>query len=144
MDYSKKDGGTRVHDPLKARTLATGIGQTETSARIHGSHRLERVVAGMKPGQHCSDPALCEVRDRHDREREMMASAHMDSPHGEPDPTARIEQAFPLKSTAFQSHQQAGTIAPPATSKNDQGEQSRRPATGRAAHPGMQISPTVK
>jgi hypothetical protein len=136
VDYSKKDGGTRQHDQLKLRTLATGIGQTETGARHSGSHRAERVVAGMKPGQLVHDPGLKQQHDQMDKQRQMLASMHMDGP---PDPADK----FPLESGST-SHHQAGTIAPPAATHNDQGEQVRRPVTGRSARPSMQISPTVK
>jgi hypothetical protein len=137
MDYSKRDGGTRVHDKLKLRTLATGIGQSETAARTTGSHRAERVVAGMKPGQTVHDPGLRQQHEHMTAERERMATLHMDG--APPDPAEK----FPLESGA-RSHHAAGTIAPPAARHNDQGEQKRRAVTGRAAHPSMQISPTVK
>ena len=138
MDYSKKDGGTRIHDKLKVRTLATGIGQTETAARHTGSARAQRVVAGMKPGQLVHDPGLAQQHAKMTRERQMMASMHMDG--AQPmDPADK----FPLESGS-KSHHEAGTIAPPAAAHNDQGEQKRRPVTGRAAHPGLQVTPTVK
>jgi len=137
MDYSKRDGGTRVHDKLKLRTLATGIGQSETAARNTGSHRAERVAASMKPGQLVHDPGLKQLHDKMTAEREKMAASHMD---GVPPSPA---DKFPLESGS-QSHHAAGTIAPHAARHNDQGEQSRRAVTGRAAHPSMQVTTAVK
>ena len=138
MDYSKKDGGTRVHDALKLRTLATGIGQTETSARQTGSTRAQRVVAGMKPGQLVHDHGLRQQHEKMTREKEMLATMHMDAPGQEKEPA----DDWPLRS-GHKSHQDAGTIAPPAAAENDQGEQRRRYTTGRGAHPSLQIPPAV-
>jgi hypothetical protein len=61
IDYSKSSkGGTRVFDPLKTRTLMTGMGQTVKSNRYTGSNRvadvLERVPEERKGS--ISDPAF--------------------------------------------------------------------------------------
>ncbi len=65
MDYSKKtEGGTRVLDPIVARTLATGIGQSVAAARGEGSARADRVAAGIRPGQIVSDEALADIKGR--------------------------------------------------------------------------------
>jgi hypothetical protein len=137
MDYSKKDGGTRVHDKLKLRTLATGFGQTETANRQTGSARVQRVVAGIKPGQIVHDPGLRQQNEKMTREREMVATMHMDGPP--------VDQAdkWPLESGSV-SHDQAATMDPSAARHNDQGEQKRRAVSGRGAHPSMQVTTAVK
>ena len=55
MDYSKKtEGGTRVLDPIVARTLATGIGQSVAAAR--GKARLAPIASPQASGRGRSSP----------------------------------------------------------------------------------------
>jgi hypothetical protein len=123
MDYSKQGGGTRIHDQLKARTLATGHGSTVTAARATGSHRAQRVAEGIKPGQHVSDPGLRQVHGK--RMDEMMAAATMDPPPQGPE---SVKHAWPL-SSGSKSHEDLATTEQHATS--DQGEEKRVPSTGQ-------------
>ncbi len=136
MDYSKQDGGTRVHDQLKARTLATGHGQSYRAARENGSHRAEKVVAGMKPGQHVSDPGLKQIKVKRDDETTAMAG--MDPPPAGPD---SVKNDWPLRSGQKGHHQATGQLSDPADNP-DQGEQTRVPQTGRKSH-GVQIQSSL-
>jgi hypothetical protein len=65
MDYSKADrGGTRVHDPLVARTLMTGIGQSVKGNRVTGSARAMDVLQKTPDPNRISDPALNELHQQ--------------------------------------------------------------------------------
>jgi hypothetical protein len=128
MDYSKKDGGTRILDQMKARTLATGMGQTVASNRETGSQRAERVIDGIKPGQLVSDRGLHPHVKHRDAMAEEYKAANMDPiPEGPGSPP----KGWPLLSGS-KSHAQANGMTAPADNQSDnQGEQTRVPTTGR-------------
>ncbi len=133
MDYSKQDGGTRVLDQGKARTLMTGIGQTVTSNRHTGSHRTQAVAEGIKPGQVVHDRALAQVSKKRETDAALCARAGMDPTNNglaKPPPEAR----FPIE-TGSMSHEEAGRMG--GKPKVDQGEDKRTPATGRAKRGGV-------
>jgi hypothetical protein len=90
MDYTKKGGGTRIHDPLVHRSLMTGVGQTVHSNRSSGSKRAMDVLEKVPPeAKHAiSDPALAEAH------RQGTEEVH--TPFG----TAGVAQAFPLRGSA--------------------------------------------
>jgi hypothetical protein len=128
MDYSKKDGGTRVLDAMKARTLATGIGQSQAAARETGSHRAAKVIAGIKPGQLVHDRGLEPHVKARDADAQAMAEARMEQPPCCPDDAVR---QFPMASGS-KSHVQAnGFTTGPLNQSDDQTEQDRVPTTGR-------------
>jgi hypothetical protein len=131
MDYSKKGGGTRVHDKAKIRTLATGIGQTHAAMRETGSMRMSRVLDGMKPGQIGLDQAMKPHAEKRDADAAMYASMHMDQPVLAAGETSK----WPL-STGSCSQDECGDAQ---KTKSDQGEQTRVPTTGgKRIHPIMQ------
>jgi hypothetical protein len=112
---------------MKARTLATGIGQTANGAREHGSRRTEKVIAGIKPGQVGLDRGMKPHVDKRDTQEAMCAKMHMDPVNEGPDTT----QKWPLESGS-KSHEAAGKMTDPCI--DDQGEQERVAQTGRKAH----------
>jgi hypothetical protein len=118
MDYTKQGGGTRVLDPLKARTLATGSGQT-------GSMRADRVAAGIRPGQTIADRGIKALVDRKMPEE----VCHMDPINNGQDPAGK----WPLESGS-KSHAQANGMFTKVPVKKDQGDGTRVPTTGRRAH----------
>jgi hypothetical protein len=125
MDYSKQGGGTRILDQLKARTLATGQGQSLTGARATGSHRVEQVAQAIKPGQMCSDPGLCQVRDK--KTADMKAGmVGLDPVNNGQSP---VENRWPLESGS-KSHAHANGMFL-HEHPSDQGEQSRVATTGQ-------------
>jgi len=126
MDYSKQGGGTRILDQLEARTLATGHGQSVAGARATGSARAERVVAGMKPGQHVSDPGLAQV---HRKKLDDAAACCMDPP---PEGPKSVQNEWPLTSGSKSHHEANGALKTPAAMP-DQGEEHRRPTTGQTS-----------
>jgi hypothetical protein len=130
MDYSKKDGGTRVHDQGIARSLATGIGQSYAAIRSHGSHRAERVAAGMKPGQTVADHGLSQLRS----EADTMGSG-LDSD------SVPVAKRFPME-TGRVSHTQANGMF--SGQKVDQGEVHRRPTTARDERVGQVTTAVAK
>jgi len=134
MDYSKKDGGTRVHDAMKARTLATGIGSSLSAMREHGSHRAARVIEGIKPGQLVHSRSL----EPHVKHRDAMAQEHARQRLEEPlTSPSRVVNNFPMTSGSC-SQEECGVAQPKAGFKNtsnDQGEQTRVPTTGRVRKP---------
>jgi len=96
MDYSKKTtAGTRVLDPIEARTLATGIGSTVLAARSTGSARMDRVAAGIRPGQIVSDEALSDIKGR--REAVEAGAMCLDAT-----PEDITKAKFPYESTVKQ------------------------------------------
>ena len=127
MDYSKKDGGTRVLDAMKARTLATGIGQTHAAAREHGSHRTAKVIAGIKPGQIGLDRGMKPHVEHRDKAAQEMANDRMETPPAAP---ASGMNDWPMRSGSC-SQDDCGVTQDPKTTSNDQGEQTRVPTTGR-------------
>lgn len=127
MDYSKVGQGTRILDQAKARTLATGMGQTITSNRVTGSERMQRVSASTKPGAHVSDPGLRMLSDKRDEEAGRL---QLDPELSGPQP---VENRFPLESGS-KSHEQAnGMFGGRSPDIDDQGERTRVGATGRAS-----------
>lgn len=141
MDYSKKDGGTRILDQMKARTLATGIGQTNASAQETGSQRASRVIDGIKPGALVSDRGLHPHVKQRDADAAAYAAVRMDPVNEGPDAPPK---GWPLKSGA-KSHVQAnGMCAPQCAQSNDQGEQTRVPTTGRKRNAGMIVQTSLR
>jgi hypothetical protein len=137
MDYSKKDGGTRVLDAMKMRTLATGIGQTHMAAREHGSHRAQRVIAGIKPGQIVADRGLRPHVEKRDADEQDLAKCKLEQvPAGPGDPM----QSWPMLSGS-KSHAQAGEMMSDAKGPSDQGEQTRVPTTGGKRHRPIMVTP---
>ena len=133
MDYSKQGGGTRVLDQMKARTLATGIGQTNASAQETGSKRAERVIDGVKPGALVSDRGLHpHVKHRDDMAAEY-AKIHMDPVNSGPESPPK---GWPLTSGAKTHVEANGMCDPQCAQSNNQGEQTRVPTTGRK-RPGL-------
>jgi hypothetical protein len=125
MDYSKQGGGTRILDQLKARTLATGIGSTVAASRATGSSRAEKVASGMKPGQHCSDPGLCQLHDKNTAAmKEGMVG--LDPVNNGQSP---VEHRWPLESGS-KSHASANGMFQ-HEHPSDQGEQKRVSTTGQ-------------
>lgn len=127
MDYSKAGHGTRVLDQAKARTLATGMGQTIASNRETGSQRMQKVAASTKPGAHVSDPGLRMLQDKRAEEEGRLLLDP--SVHANPQP---VENRFPLESGSL-SHEDANGMF---CGKNqpdidDQGERKRVQQTGR-------------
>ena len=127
MDYSKKNGGTRVHDAMVARTLATGIGQTVNSAREHGSHRVAKVIAGIKPGQIGLDQGMKPHVNKRDADEQAMAQMRMEQPRVSAAPAA---EKWPLTSGS-KGQAECGVAQDPMSTSNDQGEQWQVPTTGR-------------
>jgi hypothetical protein len=127
MDYSKKNGGTRVHDAMVARTLATGIGQTVNAAREHGSNRAAKVIAGIKPGQIGLDRAMKPHVDKRDADAQSMAEMRMERPTMSGAPQT---EKWPLSSGSC-SQKECGVAQDPMSTSNDQGEQWQVPTTGR-------------
>jgi hypothetical protein len=125
MDYSKQGGGTRVLDQLKARTLATGHGTTVAAARGTGSHRAEQVASTIKPGSICSDPGLCQLRDKRtaDMKQGMVG---LDPLNNGQQP---VENRWPLESGS-KSHANANGMFL-HEHPSDQGEQHRVKTTGQ-------------
>jgi len=66
MDYSKDTarGGTRVHDPVKHRSLGTGMGPTVASNRRTGSSRMTDVHNRIPHDKRdsISDPAHADLQ----------------------------------------------------------------------------------
>jgi hypothetical protein len=133
MDYSKKGGGTRVHDALRFRTQATGMGQTETSNREHGSQRANDVAQSLKPGQIVHDHGLRELRDR----KVKMDAMHRQMTGLDPTSPRPPEEKWPLESGSC-THADCDTMQ--EHQGNDQGEQTRVGTTGR--HHGARIMAT--
>ena len=125
MDYSKQGGGTRILDQLKARTLATGMGQSLTGNRATGSHRAEKVASAIKPGQICSDPGLSQLRDKN-TEAMKQGVVGLDPANNGQTP---VEHRWPLESGS-KSHANANGMFL-HEHPSDQGEQTRVPTTGQ-------------
>jgi hypothetical protein len=132
MDYSKKDGGTRVHDQGVARSLATGIGQSYAAMRANGSGRAQRVAAGMKPGQHVSDRGLAQLHSEHEA---MGVGLDPDS--------IPVPKRFPME-TGRMSHTEANGMFTAPGQKVDQGEVHRRPTTARDQRVGQVTTAVAK
>ena len=128
MDYSKKDGGTRVHDAMMARTLATGIGSSLNAIREHGSHRAAKVIAGIKPGQIVHDRGL----EPHVAHRDAAAQACAADRMEDPPMVGNGVTDWPMRSGS-KTHAQVGEMSAEqsAFKEDDQGEQKRVPTTGR-------------
>ena len=135
MDYSKQGGGTRILDQAKARTLATGMGQTVTSNRDRGSHRMEKVAEAIKPGQLCCDPGLCQLRDRN-TETMKQGMTGLDPVNNGQTP---VEHRWPLESGS-KSHANANGMFL-HEHPSDQGEQTRVATTGRKSRHAIAVVP---
>lgn len=137
MDYSKKDGGTRILDQARARTLGTGMGQTIASAEHQGSHRARKVAEGIKPGQIVHDRTLARLAKEKDSDEAKMAQGHMDPVIPGTDAP---RMPFPLSSGSV-SHNAAGTMK--QRTIVDQGESKPVPTTGRDRSMGCTPSPLL-
>ncbi len=126
MDYSKQNGGTRVLDQGKARTLSTGIGSTVEAARHTGSHRAAKVVAGIKPGQLVHDRLLAQESKHRDSMDAQCATGMMDGPNTGPAPSS--PGSFPML-TGSKSHSSANGMDGDAVV--DQGENKLVKTTGQ-------------
>ena len=133
MDYSKQGGGTRIMDQLKARTLATGIGQSLTGNRATGSTRAEKVASAIKPGAICSDPGLCQLRDRN-TETMKQGMAGLDPVNNGQTP---VEHRWPLESGS-KSHANANGMFL-HEHPSDQGEQKRVDTTGQNSRHAVRV-----
>jgi hypothetical protein len=130
MDYSKREGGTRVHDAMKARTLATGIGSSQNAIKEHGSHRAAKVIAGIRPGQIVSDRGLRPHVAKRDADAQACADERMEAPPISPD---QAVHQWPM-SSGSKSQESCGVAQTKdgvKNTSNDQTEQTRVPTTGR-------------
>ena len=88
MDFSKKDvGGTRIHDHLHHRTIATGMGQTVGANKRTGADRAIDVAnkMGNSPLNKTGDPGRAALKTHQDlqsaaAQRSMNLCAAPDSP----------------------------------------------------------------
>jgi hypothetical protein len=68
MDYSKDParGGTRIHDPVKVRSLGTGVGQTVHANRRTGTDRMIDVHNRIPHDKRdsISDPAHADLQSQ--------------------------------------------------------------------------------